>query len=286
VSVCLLCDSEIIKCRLVRRFPVDWVTVNLSWRAPSLIQVRHTDVLVAVIQDLSNPAARACLGTLHQLPLGPPIVLCTEPTIGNLKHLLGLNADGLLFLGVEEQSLHGLIGRLLRPPWFREVQIQLSIQARLPPILKRGVTLLLEQVVPSPSESIEALGTGRPLFIRSVKQLSKKLGCTPEYLSRTASASRFSISLTIRWITLIRGLMLAAEEDYTWELVAYSMGFGSQSSWGNFVVRLTGMPPSEASQKGVQHWVTCLTTSLSLSTEGVGRSKWSDQEPYNHVKKR
>jgi len=265
---------------------VDWVTANLSWRAPSLIQVRHTDVVVAVIQDLSNPAARACLESLHQLPLGPPIVLCIEPNIGNLKHLLGLNADGLLLLVVEEQRLPGLIGRLRRPPWFREVQIQLSIQARLPPILKRGVTLLLEQVVPSPSESIEAVGTGRPFLIRSVKQLSERLGCTPEYLSRTASASRFSISLTIRWITLVRGLMLAAEEGYTWELVAYSMGFGSQSNWGNFVVRLTGIPPSEASQKGVRHWVTCLTSSLPLSTEGVGRSRWSDQEPYNHVKKR
>lgn len=89
--------------------------------------------------------------------------------------------------------------------------------------------------------------------ICSVKDVAKKLYCTPEHLSRVGRDRGYSYSLAVRWVRFLIGVALM-KQDHGGKVIARRLGFSDAASWTRFVQRLIGKTPKQLPNLTLEEW--------------------------------
>jgi len=125
----------------------------------------------------------------------------------------------------------------------------------LPWVLRRALLLLLVEPLPTPVEAAEALAKGdAEPYPRRVGALARRVGMSRSTLQRAAREAGLSLSEVVRTATLLRALIHRRLSAEPWETVALRLGFRSGAAWANFVVRLTGRPPTGLRVEDLAWW--------------------------------
>lgn len=98
-------------------------------------------------------------------------------------------------------------------------------------------------------------GNGRkPAHLHRLGDVAKAVSYTADHLSRAARRYGYSISVAIRWITLLQGWALW-EQGASQAQIAHRLGFADAASWSKFVKNLTGKTPTQLPQLPLSDWV-------------------------------
>lgn len=98
-------------------------------------------------------------------------------------------------------------------------------------------------------------GNGRkPVHLHRLGDVANAVSCTADHLSRVARRYGFSITVAIRWTTVLQGLALR-EEGVSQTQIARRLGFADASSWSRFVRNLTGKTPTQLPHLPLSDWV-------------------------------
>lgn len=142
---------------------------------------------------------------------------------------------------------------------FREV-IEFFIRACPgPPLAERGLRIVAYQRIPGivgledGSSDIRG-GVEVRGYIASVKNVAKRLNCSPQYLSQSALRRGYSYSRALRWLRFCHGTALRSSGLHT-DRCSWRIGFGDPSGWTRFTQALLGKGPSQLPKLPLEFWV-------------------------------
>jgi AraC-like DNA-binding protein len=137
-----------------------------------------------------------------------------------------------------------------------------------PDILRSAVRFLCHQDPPWSYQGL--LGEpecGKPAFVRFVKALAPRMGCSESHLRRQARAVGISLASLVDWTTLLQGVSLHQERLMPWTRIALRMGFSDHSAMSDHFKRTSGSCPRELSR---EPWRILMVQALQGVTECAG----------------
>lgn len=94
---------------------------------------------------------------------------------------------------------------------------------------------------------------GKLAHMHRLGDVANAVSCTADHLSREARRYGFSITVAIRWITLLQGWALR-EAGASQTQIARRLGF-ADACWSRFVKNLTGKTPTQLPHLPLSDWV-------------------------------
>ena len=94
----------------------------------------------------------------------------------------------------------------------------------------------------------------KPAHLHRLGDVANAVSCTADHLSRVARRYGFSITVAIRWTTVLQGLALR-EEGASQTQIARRLGLADAPSWSRFVKNLTGKTPTQLPHLPLSDWV-------------------------------
>lgn len=119
-----------------------------------------------------------------------------------------------------------------------------------PAIAQKGLRIMAYQHV---TGIPDLEGSGQGSSLRTVKDISRAVYCTPGHLTRVARNLGYSYGSAVRWITLFHAIALKREE-YRWQTVGRNLGFSDSSGLTRFTKRLVGKTPTQLPDMPLEHW--------------------------------
>lgn len=119
-----------------------------------------------------------------------------------------------------------------------------------PAIARKGLLLMAYRHV---AGIPELEGSRRGPYLRSVKDISRAVYCTPGHLTRVARNLGYSYGLAVRWVTLFHAIALR-REGYLWRTVSRNLGFSDSAGLTRFTSRLVDKTPTQLPDMPLEDW--------------------------------
>jgi len=236
------------------RWPSRWDVVVVQDREALLDSWRTFSVFVVTPRSEPPVPLADTLWQLEELGVSAPVLVAPEvhPCRGNmgppgrevLLHGASLNLQASLSRHDPARSVREVIRRSVLNSFEQLLCEALLAPQEVPPVLRRGIAVLLRQRPPPLLEAIEGLERGREGFLRNVGAVAERVGCSDGYLRAATRACGLRLGVLVRWITVLHALTLFEPGRRLWIHVANQLGFGSPSAFTQFVARTTGESPT------------------------------------------
>jgi AraC-like DNA-binding protein len=257
--------------------PHEWEQLSHQIDVPCRIHA-EVDVVLVVEDDLFSEWFRRIQRVLRATQSEVPWVLCTDPAPGALRQLLQTPPTALLFLGSEEGQLADLLKEILVRRPLDELASQINQMIEIPWGIRCGLAYACRCRPASVSDMVERGASGERSLCRFVSDLASLVGCSASHLYRAASGANISLGRCLRWITFIQVLSIRAT-GVSWEQIAFALGYSSTAGLSNFIIRLTGLPPTVAEVVGRGEWERRLIRELEGGSKLARKGHRANRDP-------
>jgi AraC-like DNA-binding protein len=215
-----------------------------------------SDSLVVLGERKLKPQSLIDLPQVLTSPKGfRRFVLCTEPTLSNLRILLHLRPTRCVFLGLHEKTLLiEAVQACAEEDFFEEFYADLERLFRLAPVVRSALKRILQAQPLTPEVAAEVMAAGGTPFPRTLDSIAKCLSCSTSYLSGASRSCGIFLSEILRWTILLRGIHMRHNSKRPWSEISVSFGFRDITGWTKFVKRLVHVPPTMTDAYPVQFW--------------------------------
>ena len=162
-----------------------------------------------------------------------------QPPLGPARQVLSLRR--VLRRENLALSIHEGVARTILEGFCSEV-----VETFNPPgTLRSAVRFLCHQATPWCYQDPSAPECGKPGFVRFVKDLAPRVGCTARHLRRESEAAGIALGSLVDWTVLLQGMSWYDRHLMNWTRIAIHMGFETTSALSAKLKRTAGRSSRE-----------------------------------------